>query len=109
MYSDSEKSMPLWLLPAVLVLVCFVLFGILRTSGFGRTISEEGAVAIEDAVRRSALQCYAVEGVYPPDLAYLEENYGLQVNTRDYYVTYEAFASNVAPNVIVTPKHGDES
>ena len=51
--------------------------------------------------RRSALQCYAVEGVYPPNLQYLEDNYGLQVNTKDYYVSYEAFASNLPPTVKV--------
>ena len=37
---------------------------------------------------------------------YLEENYGLQVNTRDFYVTYEAFASNLPPTIRVTAKAG---
>ena len=55
-------------------------------------------------MRRSALQCYVVEGVYPPDLAYLEDNYGLQVNTEDYYVTYEAFSSNLPPTIRVMRK-----
>ena len=35
------------------------------------------------AVQQSALQCYTVEGAYPPNLEYLEENYGLRVNTTD--------------------------
>ena len=58
----------------------------------------------EEAVRRSALQCYVVEGVYPPDLAYLQDHYGLQVNTDNYYVVYEAFASNVPPTINVIEK-----
>ena len=37
-----------------------------------------------------------------PDTFYLEENYGLQVNKKDFYVTYEAFASNLPPTVRVT-------
>ena len=37
--------------------------------------------------------------MYPPSLAYLTENYGLQVNTEDFYVTYDAFASNLPPTV----------
>ena len=35
-------------------------------------------------------------------LAYLEDNYGLQINKDDYYVTYEAFAENLPPTVKVT-------
>ena len=68
-------------------------------------LEDSGTEAIRAAVQRSALQCYAVEGVYPSSLEYLEENYGLQVNTRDFYVTYEAFASNLPPTVVVTAKH----
>ena len=85
---------------AALLSVCF---GLAR--GHGRDLSDEAAAAIRDAVERSARQCYVVEGVYPPNLQYLEENYGLQVNTRDFYVTYEAFASNLPPTVVVTAKH----
>ena len=32
---------------------------------------------------------------------YLTENYGLQVNTEDFYVTYDAFASNLMPTITV--------
>ena len=52
----------------------------------------------------SALQCYVVEGVYPPSLEYLEENYGLVLNHQDYYIHYDIFAENLAPEVIVTEK-----
>ena len=101
MYSD--KAVPrrrfLWLpvLIVLLALLCFLVFG--RS---GRDLGEESAAAIRDAVQRSALQCYAVEGVYPPNLEYLQDNYGLQINTEDFYVTYEAFASNLPPVIRVT-------
>ncbi len=67
-------------------------------------IRENSIAAIRTAVERSAKQCYAVEGVYPPDLKYLEENYGLQINERDYYITYEVYASNQPPTVRVSEK-----
>ena len=47
------------------------------------------------------MQCYAVEGSYPASLDYLEENYGLLVNHDRFIVTYEAFASNLMPQVNV--------
>lgn len=102
MYSDREKRKPVWLLLIPILAAALAVFLIFR--GSGRNLSEESAAAIRDTIQRSALQCYAVEGVYPENLRYLEENYGLQINTRDYYVTYDAFASNLPPNVIVTAK-----
>lgn len=104
MYSDVAKKRIRWLLPvlAALVLLSGALYLFARSAG--RDVSDEGAAAIREAVRRSALQCYAVEGVYPPNLAYLEDNYGLQVNTEDYYVTYDAFAANLPPTIHVSSK-----
>ena len=103
MYSD--KAVPrrrfLWL-PVLIVLtalLCLLVFG--RS---GRDLGEESAAAIRDAVQRSALQCYAVEGVYPPSLEYLEANYGLQINTAEFYVAYDIYASNMPPTVKVVAK-----
>ena len=61
----------------------------------------EGRQQLEDAVRRSAVACYAAEGIYPPDLEYLEEHYGVQVDRERYTVVYEVFASNLMPDVTV--------
>lgn len=104
MYSDAVKQKRRWLLwlLAGLLLLGLALYVVQRKPG--RDLSEESAAAIRAAVERGALQCYVVEGVYPPDLRYLEDNYGLQINTRDFYVTYDAFASNQPPTVIVKPK-----
>ncbi len=104
MYSDIKPSKIRYIVLAVAVLLilaglCFGVFG--RS---GRDISEEGARAIEDAIVRTARQCYVVEGVYPPNLDYLQENYGLNVNTNDYYVNYDAFSSNLPPDVMVIVK-----
>lgn len=67
----------------------------------GENLDEESAKAVKAAVERCALQCYVVEGAYPPSLSYLEENYGLQINSREFYVTYDIFASNVPPAIKV--------
>ena len=67
----------------------------------GRDMDEESERAIKAAVERCAIQCYVVEGAYPPSLAYLEENYGLQINKKEFYVSYDIFASNVPPAVKV--------
>lgn len=55
---------------------------------------------LEEAVRRSAVACYAAEGIYPPDLGYLEDHYGLQIDGR-WTVIYDRFASNLMPDITV--------
>ena len=104
MYSDTVKKRGpgKWIALALLVLLVAAALIVWKP---GRDLSDESAAAIREAIRRSALQCYAVEGIYPPNLQYLEDNYGLQVNTKDFYVTYDAFASNLPPTVRVTSKH----
>lgn len=107
MYSDRKSKAPGWLLPVIIVIAVVIILAFAAFSGSGRDISEEAAVSIAETIREKALQCYAVEGAYPPNLEYLEENYGLKVNTREYYVAYEAFAANVPPSVMVLPKDGE--
>ena len=65
---------------------------------------EQGAVSVREAVLNSARQCCAIEGSFPSSLQYLEDNYGLRINHNDYIVTYEAFASNLSPSVVVVPR-----
>lgn len=65
--------------------------------------SEQEAL-IRDALRRALVTCYAVEGQYPPDVEYLKRHYGLSVDTENYFITYDAFASNIMPDVNVLRK-----
>lgn len=102
MYVDKKrKRWPLLLLIfAVLAAAVLIIGQTARTSG--QDMQEESAVALRAAIERNALQCYVVEGAYPSTLNYLEENYGLQINTDDFYVIYDAFAPNLPPYVRVT-------
>lgn len=73
------------------------------------TLDQQSATSVKAAVLRSAMQCYAVEGVYPTDLTYLEEHYGLIVNHNRYIIVYEAFSSNLLPEVSVLAKGAQET
>ena len=61
----------------------------------------QGKARLEESLRRSAAACYAAEGVYPPNLAYLQEHYGLQIDEERYTVYYDVFASNLMPDITV--------
>ena len=59
---------------------------------------------LEEALRRTAVSCYAAEGVYPPTLEYMEEHYGIQIDRTRYTVHYEVFATNIMPDITVLDK-----
>lgn len=61
----------------------------------------EGRAQLEEAIRRAAVTCYALEGFYPPDVVYLQQHYGLQVDEQSYIVHYELVASNWMPDITV--------
>lgn len=62
---------------------------------------ERGADTLKNAIRRASVQCYAIEGRYPPSVDYLEENYGVIIDRERYDVFYEGFASNIMPDITV--------
>ena len=57
---------------------------------------------VRDAVKNAALTCYAVEGAYPDSVEYLREHYRLAYDENRYLITYDAFASNMIPDIWVT-------
>ena len=59
---------------------------------------------VRNAVKNAALTCYAVEGAYPEDVDYLREHYRLAYDEDRYLITYDAFASNMIPDIWVTEK-----
>ena len=85
-------------------LLAIVLVVVLSSNAIGASLREQGELSVRNAILNSAKQCCAIEGAYPSSLAYLEENYGLVVNRSDYAITYEVFADNVMPNVVVLAK-----
>ena len=63
--------------------------------------SEEDLRQLEETLRRGCVACYAAEGVYPTDLDYLKEHYGVQIDEERYTVHYYAFAENLMPDITV--------
>lgn len=87
------------LLPAAAVAVLIIFAVALQSLDSGRT--EESQRQLEEALRRGCVACYAAEGVYPPDLAYLQDHYGVQIDKTHYTVRYDVFAENLMPDITV--------
>lgn len=64
---------------------------------------EEQMKVAKEAIVRATVQCYSLEGRYPPGLDYLEENYGLALDREKYVYYYQVIAENIMPNVRLFP------
>lgn len=90
--------------------ISFLLFGMIGTicisgmHGAEQKQQEEALRIAEESILRGAVSCYALEGFYPPDYAYLKENYGIRVDEENYTVFYSVFASNMMPEITVVEK-----
>ena len=93
---------------SIILIIAFIFICIINIDGFWDGKQEKSTKSIEDAVRKMALECYALEGSFPPSVEYLKENYGLIVNNDAYFYHYQANGSNMPPDIKVMKKWKDD-
>lgn len=96
------------LLSLLIFLGIFLLFyqGIQSVS---ETTLSQQQESLENAIQKSAVHCYAVEGAYPESLDYLKEHYGISYDEDLFLVDYEIIGSNLMPDVHVFLRKGGAS
>ncbi|MBE5842954.1 MAG: hypothetical protein E7302_02085 [Butyrivibrio sp.] len=57
--------------------------------------------SLQTAIERDIVQCYSLEGIYPPSLEYLEDHYGLIYDKKLFFIDYRPIASNIYPEVTI--------
>ncbi len=93
------KNAAAWVVFAVLAALIFTLFfGLGLVSGQN---TEDQRTYVKQAIERAAVQCYALEGAYPPDVRYLEEHYGIKYDSQRFFVHYRVYGSNIRPEIEV--------
>ena len=92
----SAVKLTLQILIAAAVVALFV-YGFSVVPG---RAASEGLAVTERAIRSAAVNCYAIEGAYPVNIAYMEEHYGLLIDYDKYFVQYEYFR-NMMPSIRV--------
>ena len=86
-----------------LLVIGIFLYGIVTVSS--GTAEDERRI-LDEAIHKDIVHCYAVEGMYPPNLTYMEEHYGLTYDHDKFLVDYEPIASNIMPNVTIIERSG---
>jgi hypothetical protein len=95
-----------WSLKLVIfVAVCAAILALVVTgaSSLEDSSRTEGVKVDREAFIRAAVQCYALEGRYPPDVDYLEENYGLTLDRDKYVYHYRPVGENMMPQIELFP------
>ena len=85
----------------ILIFLCLLLFLSIGIGNVSNASDKESMKILQDAILRATVQCYAIEGMYPPDVKYLEDNYGVTYDHSHFIVHYDVFASNIIPNIKV--------
>lgn len=96
----KEKKSKTTYLP-VLLLVLVLTFFMVFADSFSRSNLEHEKTILQNALNRTITQCYALEGSYPYNLAYLEEHYGLTYNKEHFFIDYQYIGGNLRPDVTV--------
>lgn len=104
-FDMKEKKQPgqLRIFSTLIVFLCGIFCLLRGVASLSDTSEKSQADSLLQALKRSAVHCYAVEGRYPESLDYLKEYYGIHWNPEHYAVDYEVFASNLMPSITVIP------
>ena len=84
----------------VLILAVVVVFFFSAVGGASGKADSSAIATLEKAIKRAAIQCYAIEGFYPPDVTYLVDHYGIIIEDK-YIVEYKSFSGNNLPMIKV--------
>lgn len=97
-FTHRDLILPVLVFCAMLILFWF---------GFSRTSDANNSQSLQvmhSAIQKSIVNCYAIEGVYPPNVKYLEDHYGIVINHDKYVIHYEMAGSNIMPSVEILEK-----
>ena len=100
---------PFWgYLVSVVLMGSLLYLLLIGTQSLAAKTDSEQLQVLDQAIRRATIQCYAIEGRYPPSVEYLEEHYGLSIDREKYYVFYDGWASNIMPDITIFPASNEE-
>ena len=86
---------------SILIFVIIVFLFVEAVDYSGRTSIEKQKDSLENAIARDIVQCYAIEGTYPPSLEYMTEHYGLTYDKDIFFVDYRPIGANLYPDYTV--------
>lgn len=93
----QQKRLP-WSAMFFVAMILIFLIGISYTE---KSSVERQEAALQSAMERNIVHCYALEGFYPPSLSYIKEHYGLTYDKELFIVDYQPIGSNIYPDFTI--------
>lgn len=97
---EKEKKSLTAYAPVLILVIVLAAFTLFASSMSDSNTAREKEI-LQKAIDRSITQCYALEGVYPDNLTYLEEEYGLTYNKEHFFIDYQYIGSNLRPDITI--------
>ena len=102
--SQKRKNISINIVLSIVIYGLVMIFVIVGMMGVSNNSKKQEVEEVTRQINKSISLCYAIEGMYPNDLEYLENNYGLDIDDEKYIIHYKLFASNIQPEVMVYNK-----
>lgn len=80
-----------------------LLFYVLSLSQLEKDNYNKQYAVLDNAIKRTIVHCYSVEGTYPPSIEYMKDHYGLTYNEHLFFIDYHAIGSNIYPEFEIIP------
>ena len=98
LFSISDRA---YKLISIAIFLCIAVVFVVGVDYLGKGQIEKEQESLEKAIARDIVQCYSIEGQYPPDLQYMEDHYGLTYDKETFFVDYQPIAANLYPDYTV--------
>ncbi len=92
---------------SMIIFTAIAVLFFLAVDATGRSSIAREQESLENALARDIVQCYAIEGRYPPSLEYLEQHYGLTYDKKTFFIDYMPIAANLYPDVTILLINGN--
>ena len=84
----------------MITIILFIVL-IFQIQNIALLTKKQQQINLEKALSRDIIECYALEGYYPPDLNYIEEHYGLSYNKSEFFIDYQIEGENIKPTFTI--------
>ena len=100
-YQKSRKTTNIKLVVSVFALIIVIVWALYGINLASVANKEQEIAELESSLNKATALCYAIEGMYPQNIEYLENNYGVMIDRENYIINYEIIASNIKPQITV--------
>ena len=100
-YQKKETGVNGKVLFSILMLTVVIIWALYGINIAKVANKEQEKIQMTENLNRAVALCYSIEGMYPPDIDYLVDNYGVNIDSDKYIVKYDIFASNYKPKITV--------